>query len=144
MKIRVWLLHPQRLDMIWYGDSIAEQFRGTEGGIPLKPLSPMRAVWDRHYGKYRAEVFAMALDKVVHLIWRILNGEAPQARSLTDVDRVSDDARESLAGAAPDRQTQTIGQPATEASFSARPLVDCHLLDTQRSRNGLRKDSFRV
>jgi hypothetical protein len=74
--------------MVWYGDSISEQLRGTECGVPSKSLSPMRAVWDRHYGKYRAAVFAMALDKTVHLIWRVLNGEAPQARSLTDADRV--------------------------------------------------------
>jgi hypothetical protein len=70
----------QGYDMIWYGDSISEAFRGTEDGGQLEGLVAIKAVWEKHYGsKYKAAVMACAHDRTTNLLWRLLNGESPQA-----------------------------------------------------------------
>jgi hypothetical protein len=68
----------QGLDLIWFGDSISEHFLGTDTGVPSpKTTVP---VWEQHYSKYRSACFSLAHDRTVGLLWRVINGEAPEAR----------------------------------------------------------------
>jgi hypothetical protein len=69
--------------MLWLGDSISEAFHGTAEGKYAKSLEASKLVWEQHYGKYNAAVFACYHDRTVQLIWRMLNGESPQARKTT-------------------------------------------------------------
>ncbi|CAK0785417.1 hypothetical protein CVIRNUC_008626 [Coccomyxa viridis] len=66
-------------ELIFYGDSITEDWRGTSGGLPWPIGSGTADVFYKHFGsKYRAEVLAIAGDQIGHLWWRILNGELPK------------------------------------------------------------------
>ncbi|CAL5224204.1 g6847 [Coccomyxa viridis] len=66
-------------ELVFYGDSISEDWRGTSGGIPWPIGSGTEDVFYKHFGsKYNAEVLAIAGDQIGHLWWRILNGELPK------------------------------------------------------------------
>jgi hypothetical protein len=79
----------QGLDLIWYGDSISEAFRGTGAGRPC-PSRDAQEVWRTHYAsKYRNAVFACAWDKTNHLLWRLQHGEAPEVGRRPNRDRMS-------------------------------------------------------
>lgn len=67
----------QGLDIVVYGDSIMEAFRGTMLGQPLETYDGNKAIWQRLMGGRRAAVLAIAGDQPVHLLWRLANGEGP-------------------------------------------------------------------
>jgi hypothetical protein len=71
----------QGLDLIWYGDSISEHFLGTDTGDPTEKSTA--AAWEKHYGKYRSACFSLAHDGTPGVLWRVINGEAPEARMWT-------------------------------------------------------------
>ncbi len=51
----------QGFELIFYGDSISEDWRGTSGGIPWPIGSGTEDVFYKHFGsKYNAEVLAIA------------------------------------------------------------------------------------
>ncbi len=51
----------QGFELIFYGDSITEDWRGTSGGLPWPIGSGTADVFYKHFGsKYRAEVLAIA------------------------------------------------------------------------------------
>jgi hypothetical protein len=66
--------------MIWYGDSISENMRGTEIGVPDKYRAAIQAVYEQHMSKYRTVVFGCSHDRMPNTNWRIRNGETPKAR----------------------------------------------------------------
>ena len=51
----------QGFELIFYGDSISEDWRGTSGGLPWPIGAGTRDVFLKHFcAKYRAEVLAIA------------------------------------------------------------------------------------
>lgn len=64
------------LDLVWYGDSITESYRSTSMGVANHP--GVKDVFERIWGRYKTEVFAIAGDLTDHLAWRLLHGEGVQ------------------------------------------------------------------
>lgn len=51
----------QGFELIFYGDSITEDWRGTSGGVPWPIGSGSADIFQKHFAaKYRAEVLAIA------------------------------------------------------------------------------------
>ena len=51
----------QGFELVFYGDSITEDWRGTSGGLPWPIASGTADVFYKHFGsKYNAEVLAIA------------------------------------------------------------------------------------
>ena len=46
--------------MIFYGDSITEDWRGTSGGFPWPIGAGTSDVFQKHFGRFRPEVLAIA------------------------------------------------------------------------------------
>jgi hypothetical protein len=74
----MYALVSQGLDLIWYGDSVSEHFLGTDTGVPTPKTTVV--VWEQHYSKYRSACFSLSHDRSPGLLWRVINGEAPEAR----------------------------------------------------------------
>ncbi|CAL8470097.1 g9639 [Coccomyxa elongata] len=75
-------------DILFYGDSITENWRGTSGGLHWRNwdgtldtrfiAADMRAVYLNTFAyKYRTGVMAIAGDQIGHLWWRMLHGQFP-------------------------------------------------------------------
>ena len=65
-------LHAGPVDLVWYGDSITQQFE-TDGPQPWMRFKP---VWDRFYAPRHAVNLGFRGDATAHLLWRIEHGEA--------------------------------------------------------------------
>lgn len=50
----------QGLDLVIYGDSITEQFRGTLMGVHMDKFKGIPEVFAKHYGRLKAKVFSIA------------------------------------------------------------------------------------
>jgi hypothetical protein len=69
----------QALQLVFYGDSIVESWRGTAHGAGCGRCRGIPEVWDRHFGiPYRAAAFGIATDQTAHLLWRVLRGRMPE------------------------------------------------------------------
>lgn len=64
-------LHAGRVDLIWLGDSITQDFEKT-GPEPWRNFKP---VWDRFYAPRYAVNLGFKGDATAHLLWRIEHGE---------------------------------------------------------------------
>ncbi|BDA44584.1 probable platelet-activating factor acetylhydrolase IB subunit beta at C-terminar half [Coccomyxa sp. Obi] len=66
-------------DVLFYGDSIIEEWRGTFLGAPWGPFYDVRKVWDEFFGRkpYTAHSMGIASDGVEQLAWRLQHGELP-------------------------------------------------------------------
>ncbi len=60
------------VDLVWYGDSITQQFEQA-GPQPWRDFKP---VWDRFYAPRHAVNLGFKGDATSHLLWRIEHGEA--------------------------------------------------------------------
>ncbi|KAK9829121.1 hypothetical protein WJX72_004014 [[Myrmecia] bisecta] len=67
----------QGFDLLFYGDSITEHWRGTSMGAPDSTGPSIHDMWNKYFGSYNADVMAIAADQIEHLHWRLLNGEMP-------------------------------------------------------------------
>ncbi|KAK9907995.1 hypothetical protein WJX75_001192 [Coccomyxa subellipsoidea] len=69
-------------DVLFYGDSIVEEWRGTFLGAPWGPFHDVRKVWDEFFGRkpYTAHSMGIASDGVEQLAWRLQHGELPVDR----------------------------------------------------------------
>ncbi|KAL4420773.1 hypothetical protein ABPG75_010429 [Micractinium tetrahymenae] len=66
------------LDVVVYGDSIMEAFRGECLGADWsQAYSANMAAWKRAFEGKRAGIFAICGDQAVHLLWRLKEGEGP-------------------------------------------------------------------
>ncbi len=65
-------LRRQPVDLVWYGDSITQQFEAA-GPQPWRDFKP---VWDRFYAPRHAINLGFKGDATAHLLWRITHGEA--------------------------------------------------------------------
>ena len=51
----------QGLDVVFYGDSIVESWRGTELGVSVERAKGIPDMWGRHFGEpYHAKAFGIA------------------------------------------------------------------------------------
>ena len=51
----------QGLDVVFYGDSIVESWRGTELGVAVERAKGIPDMWGRHFGEpYNAKAFGIA------------------------------------------------------------------------------------
>ncbi len=51
----------QGLDVVFYGDSIVESWRGTELGVAVDRARGIPDMWGRHFGEpYNAKAFGIA------------------------------------------------------------------------------------
>jgi hypothetical protein len=49
------------LDVVFYGDSIVESWRGTELGVAVERAKGVPDMWGRHFGEpYNAKAFGIA------------------------------------------------------------------------------------
>ncbi|KAL4451315.1 hypothetical protein ABPG77_009387 [Micractinium sp. CCAP 211/92] len=66
------------LDVVVYGDSIMEAFRGECLGVDWShAYAANMADWNRAFEGKRAGIFAICGDQAVHLLWRLREGEGP-------------------------------------------------------------------
>ncbi|CAL5218579.1 g273 [Coccomyxa viridis] len=80
----------QGYEVVLYGDSITENWRGTSAGELWKWSNGtldtrfigwnMRAVFETAFRNYRAGVMAIAGDQIAHLWWRLEHGQMPQTQ----------------------------------------------------------------
>eukprot|EP00884_Botryococcus_braunii_P003713 jgi/Botrbrau1/13342/Bobra.0334s0018.1 len=70
-------------EVVLYGDSVLEGFRGTRIGLPYPEFyEGVEKVWDKYFAsKFRAHVLAVAGDWVSHLMWRLQNKGIPSAHA---------------------------------------------------------------
>lgn len=65
-------------ELLFYGDSITEQWRGTDqGGVCTRCIGDQE-IFKKYFGKYRSDVLAVGGDQVGHLMWRLLHGDIPR------------------------------------------------------------------
>lgn len=67
-------------DVVFYGDSVFEAFRGTKVGIANKQFEGVPAVWASHLksiGQRGSLDLAISGDTASNLLWRVRNGESP-------------------------------------------------------------------
>lgn len=67
-------------DVVFYGDSVFEAFRGTKVGIANKQFEGVPAVWTSHLksiGQRGSLDLAISGDTASNLLWRVRNGESP-------------------------------------------------------------------
>ncbi|BDA47685.1 probable platelet-activating factor acetylhydrolase IB subunit beta [Coccomyxa sp. Obi] len=69
-------------DVLFYGDSIMEEWRGTFLGAPWGPFSDVKKVWAEFFASkpYTSLALGIAGDKVEQLLWRLQNGELPVSK----------------------------------------------------------------
>ncbi|BDA51571.1 probable platelet-activating factor acetylhydrolase IB subunit beta [Coccomyxa sp. Obi] len=69
-------------DVIFYGDSITEEWRGTFLGAPWGPFADVKKVWSEVFASrpYTSLALGIAGDKAEHLLWRLQNGELPTSK----------------------------------------------------------------
>eukprot|EP00884_Botryococcus_braunii_P011881 jgi/Botrbrau1/20694/Bobra.0058s0024.2 len=66
-------------DIIFYGDSIIEAWRGTYLGNTWKLFESSPQHWKKAFeSKYHAAAFGIAGDGVAHLMFRLIDGELPK------------------------------------------------------------------
>jgi len=52
--------HLQTLDVIFYGDSITESWRGLQVGVPMEKFKGIPEIFAKAYGGVRAAVYSIA------------------------------------------------------------------------------------
>ncbi|KAL4857557.1 Platelet-activating factor acetylhydrolase IB subunit beta [Chlorella vulgaris] len=75
----------QGMDIIAYGDSITEAFRGSGYGHQTPKYKSNKATWRRRMGKRRALLLGISGDQTMHLLWRLQNGEGPAGLNPTSI-----------------------------------------------------------
>ncbi|GAB4817138.1 hypothetical protein N2152v2_004184 [Parachlorella kessleri] len=67
-------------ELLFYGDSILEAYRGTSRGEPCnESCEGVPEIFRDYFGsKYRAGVLAIGGDQTAHLLWRMRHGEVPE------------------------------------------------------------------
>ncbi|KAK9916523.1 hypothetical protein WJX75_003696 [Coccomyxa subellipsoidea] len=66
------------IDLLFYGDSLTELWRGTAWGYNSRLGGGIPAVFSRYFGQYRSVVCGSGGDTTANLWWRIQNGELPR------------------------------------------------------------------
>ncbi|KAI3430716.1 hypothetical protein D9Q98_005302 [Chlorella vulgaris] len=64
-------------DLLVYGDSIMEAYRGTIVGEPADMFTASKAAWAQRATAQRALLLGISGDQAMHLLWRLQNGEGP-------------------------------------------------------------------
>lgn len=68
-------------DIVFYGDSLVEMWRGTRADKPFAPRAALPGIFHDHFQvDSRAAAFGMSGDVVATLHWRLLHGELPRTR----------------------------------------------------------------
>eukprot|EP00884_Botryococcus_braunii_P009073 jgi/Botrbrau1/18167/Bobra.53_1s0036.1 len=68
----------QGWDLVFYGDSITENWSGYSTGRLWTPTTGIPDVFNRYFGsQYRAGILGIAGDQAYNLLWRMENGEMP-------------------------------------------------------------------
>lgn len=68
-------------DLIFFGDSLIEMWRGTRGNKPFAPRAALPGIFHDHFQqRWRAAACGMSGDTVAGLHWRLLHGELPVKR----------------------------------------------------------------
>ena len=104
-------------DVVFYGDSVFEAFRGTKVGIANKQFEGVPAVWASHFKALGRGALDLAVsgDTASNLLWRVRNGESPAPLDpkvlvvnvgTNDIKRVSveGDPEDLASGAKPGRE----------------------------------------
>lgn len=73
---------PHDLDVVFYGDSIIEQWHGTKMGYPLPKRADLPNIFEElfdteHGARYNGLALGIGGDTSPNLLWRIQNGEMP-------------------------------------------------------------------
>lgn len=95
-------LRSRRVDLVWLGDSITQDFE-KQGPPDWQDFAP---VWHRYYGDRHALNLGFRGDNTAHLLWRMQNGEldgiAPRAAVVligaNNLGRVRWSAQQTVAG----------------------------------------------
>lgn len=67
--------HRRPFDVILYGDSITESWRGTQAGHRVKWTEGNAEVFRRMQSTFHIGAFGISGDQTHHLLWRLHNGE---------------------------------------------------------------------
>ncbi|DBA83112.1 TPA: platelet-activating factor acetyltransferase activity protein [Trebouxia sp. C0005] len=66
----------QGSSLVFYGDSITETWRGTDGGHPCSRCTGVPEVFQEYFGShYATAVLAVGGDQSMHQLWRMHHGE---------------------------------------------------------------------
>ncbi|CAK0758845.1 hypothetical protein CVIRNUC_002651 [Coccomyxa viridis] len=66
------------IDLLFYGDSLTELWRGTAWGFHSRLGPGIPAVFSRYFGQYDSVIAGAGGDTTANLWWRIKNGELPK------------------------------------------------------------------
>jgi lysophospholipase L1-like esterase len=121
-------------DVVFYGDSVFEAFRGTKVGIANKQFEGVPAVWSSHLksiGQRGSLDLAISGDTASNLLWRVRNGESPaplDPRVLVVNVGTNDIKRVSVEGDPEDLASGT--RPGKDLSTATAAIVDTLLEQT--------------
>lgn len=77
-EIKLKVARKETLDIIFYGDSITEAWRGLQVGVPVEKFKGIPEIFAKAYGGVRAAAYSISGDRTEHLYWRLQNGEGPK------------------------------------------------------------------
>ncbi|KAK9794078.1 hypothetical protein WJX73_009937 [Symbiochloris irregularis] len=63
------------VELVFYGDSITESWRGTNTGQYWEPFAKTPEVFAKHYSSMSTGVYAISGDTTGNLLWRVHHGE---------------------------------------------------------------------
>jgi len=128
-------------DVVFYGDSVFEAFRGTKVGIANKQFEGVPAVWSAHFKAMGRGALDLAVsgDTASNLLWRVRNGESPAPLDpkvlvvnvgTNDIKResVEGDPEDLASGAAPGRALAAATAAVVDTLLEQAPKAHVVLL----------------
>jgi len=102
LHLHLHLHPPQAYDLILYGDSLTEAWRGTDHcqpctrpGLERTGCDGLPALFNSTYGRrYRAAALGIAGDRVANLMWRMENGQLPASHQVRSRQRSAGPVRQ--------------------------------------------------
>ena len=128
-------------DVVFYGDSVFEAFRGTKVGIANKQFEGVPAVWASHFKTMGRGALDLAVsgDTASNLLWRVRNGESPAPLNpkvlvvnvgTNDIKRVSveGDPEDLASGVKPGKDLATATAAVVDTLLEQTPAAHVVLL----------------
>ena len=128
-------------DVVFYGDSVFEAFRGTKVGIANKQFEGVPAVWASHFKTMGRGALDLAVsgDTASNLLWRVRNGESPAPLDpkvlvvnvgTNDIKRVSveGDPEDLASGAKPGKELASATAAVVDTLLEQTPQAHVVLL----------------
>lgn len=117
----------QGLQVVFYGDDVAESWRGSSAGKACPACSGVPTVWGQHFGSiYRAQSYGIAGEQTANLLWRLRHGGKPRrlAPAVTIVHTGAADLDAAFATAGPEGVQRAVPGIASRIDDIVKLLQD--------------------